>query len=61
MRGSTNFQIQEAVKRAIDECIENNVLAEFLRKRRADMPEVSDEEIARVILGEESFLSDSLF
>ena len=36
-----SFQIAEAVEKAIDECIKKGILAEFLRKNRAEVLGVS--------------------
>ncbi len=31
------FELNEAVKLAVDECIRNNILSEFLRKNKAEV------------------------
>ena len=38
---SKNFSLDEAVTRAVDECIEEGILAEFLMKNKAEVIKVS--------------------
>ena len=39
--GSKNISLEEAVTRAVDECIEEGILAEFLVKNKAEVIKVS--------------------
>ena len=62
---SKNISLEEAVTRAVDECIEEGILAEFLMKNKAEVIKVSIYEYeagveAGIELGERSLLENQI-